>query len=260
MTIERLALVSYLAPNSFWYYQEIAAYLERKLGMPTSIRQGNDPLTDRRLAQQQVDLTFICGLPLVRFNQQHAFKLKPIVAPVLQADRYSNQPVYFADVIVRSDSGMTEFEQLCGKVFCFNDLGSNSGYHLVKRHLAEQHYSPSFIAKEIPSGSHQTSIQWVIEGKADWAAIDSTMLEQELRDRADLQQWIRVIQSIGPCPIPPIALSPNVPPELAQHIQDSLLNPDPQLQLAMTRAGIRRYAPIALADYHVLTLESQGRL
>jgi phosphonate transport system substrate-binding protein len=192
----------------------------------------------------------------MRLNRQQV-RLEAIVAPVMQAKRYQDLPIYFADVIIRADSGLRDFDlrdfdQWTGRVFCYNDAGSNSGYNLIQQYLAKQGYGPKFMARSIASGSHQTSIAWVVEGKADWAAIDSTVLEQEFRDQPWLKPQLRVVKSLGPCPIPPIAVAAGVSQELKQQIQAALLQPDAILLTAMHRAGIGRYVDISLLNYQGL--------
>lgn len=250
-----MKLVSYLAPNLFWFYEAVAAYLERVLKVETQIVQSElDPLEDTLLQQDRWDVLFICGLPFIRHNRVADNKLKAIAAPIMQAKRYQNRPVYFSDIIVRSDSQITAFEQLAGKTFCYNDLGSNSGYNLMRQRLIQGKYPKNFFSKSIPSGSHQCSISWVVEELADCAAIDSTVLEQELRDVPELAYRLRVIESIGPCPMPPIAVTPRLGNDAIARIQKALLQPDTQLQTAMERAQIRQYAVVETRDYDAIAL------
>jgi phosphonate transport system substrate-binding protein len=250
-----LKLVSYLAPNLFWFYEAVAAYLGRVLKVETQIVQSElDPLEDPLLQQVRWDIAFICGLPLVRHNRVVDAKLKAIAAPVMQAKRYQNRPVYFSDIIVRNSSQITTFEQLAAQTFCYNDLGSNSGYNLMRHRLIQGKYPKNFFSKTIPSGAHQHSIRLVVEGMADCAAIDSTVLEQQLQDFPKLAARLRVIESIGPCPMPPIAVTPRLGNDAIARLQTALLHPDLQLQTAMERAQLRRYAVVETKDYDAIAL------
>ena len=96
----KLRAVSYLAPNWFAFYEAILAYLGRVLGVETQLHQGEcDPLEDPLLLQDQLDLAFICGLPLIRYCQVVPDQLQVLVAPVMLSPRYQNRPIYFSDVI-----------------------------------------------------------------------------------------------------------------------------------------------------------------
>ncbi len=245
--LKKLRLVSYLAPNMFWFYQAVAAYLGRVFGVETEIVQSQcDSLSDPIILQDKLDIAFICGLPFVQLNQFVPGQLQAIVAPVMQASRYGDRPVYFSDIIVNTHS-ITTFKDLAGKTFCYNDLGSNSGYNLMCQRLMHSGYPSSFFGKVIQSGSHQNSIKLVVEELADCSAIDSTVLEQQLRDTPELGNHLRVIESIGPCPMPPIIASQRL--DCIQELKSALCQPDPELLCAMEQAHIRRYDVVQSEDY-----------
>jgi phosphonate transport system substrate-binding protein len=253
MTDKKLRVISYLAPNWWGFYQAIAAYLGRVLQVEIQIQPGEcDPLEDPLLFEDKLDLAFICGLPLTRYSQIFPHQLQTLVAPVKQSSRYGNSPIYYADVIVNAHSNIKQFADLSGKTFCYNDLGSNSGYNLLCYHLIQQRYSENFFAKTIQSGSHQCSIRWVIEGLADCAAIDSVVLEQELQDFPELSQHLRVVEVLGPSPMPPLVVAQRLGVSLIEQMRLALLQPDAELQNVMAEFGVRRFAPVELKDYQIL--------
>lgn len=246
----KLKIASYLAPNMFWFYSAVGAYLSRVLGVETAIVQSQyDPLSDPLLLQDRLDLMFICGLPFTRCDRAFPHQLQALVAPVMQATRYQGCPVYFSDIIVNANSSLKTFDDLAGKTFCYNDPGSNSGYNLVLQKLFQSGYPISFFGKAIQSGSHQNSIELVIEGTADCSAIDSVVLEQQLRDLPQLAKSLRVIEPIGPCPMPPVVASQRLGLALIHLIQSALCQPDIELQLAMKHAQIQQYVKVQSKDY-----------
>ncbi|PSB16152.1 phosphate ABC transporter substrate-binding protein [filamentous cyanobacterium CCP1] len=248
-----LSIVSYLAPNGFWFYQAVTAHLQQVLGIQVQLSESQfDPLDDPDLINDRIDLAFICGLPFIRRYQNVPTQFHPLVAPVMQSARYANRPVYFSDVIVHANSEIQSFDALYGKTFCYNNPGSNSGYNLPYYHLIQNGYSSIFFGSVWQSGSHQRSIQAVISGKADWAAIDSTVLEQELRTVPEFAHQLRVVESIGPYPMPPIIVAQRLGSTLIEHIQTALLNPSAALQQTMTQAGIQRYEPVTVKPYQEL--------
>jgi len=256
MTIpSKLRVISYLAPNCFDLYAVITAYLGRVLQLKTQLDQAEcDPLEDPLLLQDQLDLAFICGLPLTRYCQVVSDRLQTLVAPVMLSPRYENRPIYFADAIVNAKSDIKVFADLGGKTFCYNDIGSNSGYNLLQHRLIQDGHDQSFFNKEIQSGSHQRSIRWVVDGKADCAVIDSVVLEQELRDFPELSQQLRVVEVLGPSPMPPLVVAQRLGKSLIQQMQSALLQPDTEVQKAMKRFGVKRFAAVELTDYKVLRI------
>jgi phosphonate transport system substrate-binding protein len=251
MTIDKsLKIISYLAPNWFRFYQEVGAYLSRCLQIESQVRQGeHDPLEDPLLFQDQIDLAFICGLPLVRYSQIVPNRLNTLVAPVMQSSRYRNRPIYYADVIVNTNSSIKKFTDLAGKTFCYNDLGSNSGYNLLCQKLIQEKCPENFFSKTLQSGSHQRSIHWVVEGLADCAAIDSVVLEQELKDCPELSQYLHVVEVLGPSPMPPLAAAQHLGISLIQQMQLALLEPDAKMQTVMEQFGVRCFVSVRLEDY-----------
>jgi phosphonate transport system substrate-binding protein len=250
---KKLRVISYLAPNWFDFYQSIVSYLGRRLEVETEFYQGKcDPLKDPLLLEDQLDLAFICGLPFIQHYQAFPEQFQPLVAPVMEASRYQNRPIYFSDLIVNANSEIRLFEDFRNKVFCYNDSGSNSGYNLPRYRLIQSGYSQDFFAKAIQSGSHQRSIQWVIYELADCAAIDSVVLEQELRDFPELSGYLRVIESLGPYPMPPLVVSKHLGKSLIEQLQSAMLQPDAKLKAAMERVGVKCFAAVNLEDYELL--------
>jgi len=247
---DKLRLVSYLAPNMFGFYEAVGAYLSRLLGVETQLVQSQyDPLEDPMMLEDQLDIAFICGLPFARRHRIVCTQLQALVAPVMQASRYQNRPVYFSDIIVNAESNLLCFDDLVGKRLCYNDPDSNSGYNLLCQRLIQAGYPRSFFGKIIQSGSHQRSIRLVVDGLADCSAIDSTVLEQELRDLPELSHRLRVIESIGPCPMPPVVAAQRLGSAFIDSLQSALCHPDTELQSAMERSRIQRYVAVQSEDY-----------
>lgn len=248
-----LHAVSYLAPNWFPFYQAVTDALARSLSIDSHLQQGEcDPLDDPLLLQDRLDLAFICGLPFIRYHRVYSEQLQVLAAPVLSASRYNNRPIYFSDVIVHAASDSACFVDLAGKSFCYNDPGSNSGYNLVYGYLFSNGYTGDFLGACSQSGSHQRSLQWVVEGRVDWAAIDSTVLEQALQDHPAWSHQVKVIATLGPSPMPPIVVATRLGSTTIQKLRSALLNPDQALLAAMTTAGVRRYQLQTWQDYEIL--------
>ena len=53
----------------------------------------------------------------------------------------------------------------------------------------------------------------------DAAAIDSTVLDQELQNRTHLKKELRVIETLGPSPMPPWVVTTNLPAELRRALR-----------------------------------------
>jgi phosphonate transport system substrate-binding protein len=259
----KLKAISYLSPNLFWFYQEVVQAIARRCDCHIELIAANcDPLDDCLLNQDKIDIAFICGLPLIRHNRIAKQPLEILAVPVMQGNRYQQQPIYFADIVVHADSNFYEFSDLAGSRFCYNDRGSNSGYNLLRYQLL-QHLQSLFPSQTLPanyqffrlsqaSGSHQNSLQWIASGLADCAAIDSIVMAVELRQFPELAQSLRIIESI-PSRIPPITISSRIYNQLGggfvKEMRQSLLDPDVSLQKAMELAEVSLYTTASINDY-----------
>ncbi|MEE3718330.1 PhnD/SsuA/transferrin family substrate-binding protein, partial [Tumidithrix elongata RA019] len=141
-----------------------------------------------------------------------------------------------------------EEENPVHNLFLFPNNSNLLRYQLVQRNLTN-----GFFGSVQPSGSHQRSLQWIATGLADCAAIDSVVLEEELRHSSELAKSLRIIDSI-PSPMPPIVASPHLEPHTIAQLQAILLQPDPELQASMNQAKIRSYARVAETDYAPIAL------
>jgi len=256
-----LRAISYLSPNLFWFYKAIAEAFERQCNLKAGklkvelVEAKCDPLDDKLLQHDQWDIAFICGLPLIRHNRKAAKPLRLLAAPVMLGDRYENQPIYFADIVVNAASDFQSFEDLKGTRFCYNDQGSNSGYNLLRYRLLQHlnYKETAYFSKVQQSGSHQRSLHWIASGLADCATIDSVVMEAELRQFPELGKSLRIIESMR-SPMPPIAVSSRLAPSLIEQLQNTLFNPDPELQAAMIIAQVKRYAKVTAQDYEPIAV------
>ena len=177
-----IRFATFLSPILYGTYEHIARYIGEKVDCPTTLRVGQ---SFEEFAEGQIDVAFICGLPYVRMSSQNPCLVELLVAPVLMGKRYLHKPVYFSDVIVRRDSPYTSFDDLGGCVWAYNERVSHSGCNLVCYSLLERGKSPDYFGKTVKSGSHMRSLEMVLGGEADAAAIDSH-LSDILRSRDEV--------------------------------------------------------------------------
>jgi phosphonate transport system substrate-binding protein len=247
--------VSYLAPNIFPLYAALGEYLSRALDVSVSVTQADhDPMDDPGLAQNEIDALMVCGLPLSRRERATPGKLMPLAAPVMTTPRYQahpHQPVYFSDMIVRHDSPVRRFVHLAGTRLCFNDLGSNSGYNVLRYYMLTQGLPRPFFSKVFASGSHQRSIQWVLTGEADCASIDSVVLECELRLHPELRGKLRAVETFGPYPMPPFAAATHLGTVRLAALRSALRDAhhDTTLAPSLQAYGVSHFAPVSIMDY-----------
>ncbi len=247
-----LVLTSLQAANADPSIRAIADYLARTLDLPVTFAdaprwQDREVLFDRGEAQ----MAWLCGLVYVEKRDSHAAPIELLAAPVMDAPHYEGRPVYFSDVVVRAESPFHAFADLRGARWAYNNTGSHSGYNITRYHLATLGANGDFFGRVLESGSHQRSLALILAGEIDASAIDSTVLETELRLRPELAGQIRSIERLGPSPIPPWVLRQEVSPTLAAEIRHCLveMRNDPAGAALLAQAQMLRFAPVTDSDY-----------
>lgn len=247
-----ITLASFLADNARPTYERLAAYVARRLGQPAELLSGVGWEERHRLLDAGgVHVAFMCGLPYSRKHDRPDRPVELLGAPVMAAPRYQGRPIYFTDVIVRRDSPFRTFADLRGRSWTYNDVGSHSGYNLPRHHLLTLGETAGYFGRTVASGSHQASMRMVIDGEVDASGIDSIVLELEWNQHPGFRTPLRVIESIGPCPIPPVVVSTRVPDVLRVRLREVFLtmHEDPEGRAILADGLIARFVPVADADY-----------
>ena len=133
--------------------------------------------------------------------------MEVVAAPVLRGGRYEGRPIYFSDVIVSASSPHRSFADLRGASWAYNEPFSHSGYMTVLHRLATLGETASYFSTMVEAGFHQDAIRMVADGRVDAAAIDSQVLDIEMRDDPELASAVRRIDTIGPSTIQPVVVS-----------------------------------------------------
>lgn len=214
-----LRVGTFLAPDMMPVYQAITDAIGSSLGLSAELVVETDYESCRNDVN---DICFVCSLPYVMFEREGISPAVPIAAPVLQGDRYAGRPIYFSDVIVHEDSGISTFPDLRGRSWAYNEPLSQSGYGITRYHLVSLGETDGFFGKVIEAGFHEVAIRMVRDGEVDGAAIDSQVLAIEMRENPELADSLRVIASLGPSTIQPVAVSKRFDQTFRSNVRDVL--------------------------------------
>ncbi len=247
-----LRITTCQAENTHVMTAALAAALQEKLDIPVEyIIHLNWHDRYQAITTGDIDLAWICSWPFVYWQTWTTRPVRPLVAPVMRGARYKSQPRYFSDIIVRQDTPYTIFSNLKGTHFAYNYLESQSGHHVVCTHLRQQGADSSFFSQTSATGSHSESIRAVQTGRADAAAIDSTLYDWYRYHHPEQTASLRTIAQLGPSPMPPIIAHHSLDLFLAQDIIDLLsqLHTDPYWAATFTEAIISHFTPVQEANY-----------
>jgi phosphonate transport system substrate-binding protein len=244
-----LRVASHLAPSVLPAYALAARRLGERLGRPAELVVAADY---RRCAADVDHVCFVCSIPYLLLSAEARIRMEVIAAPVLRGHRYGGRPVYFSDVIVRVDGPWQAFEELAGTRWAYNEPYSHSGFMVALHAVARLGAGIDFIGEAIEAGFHDDAIDLVRNGRADWAAIDSQVLDLALRRDPRLRRELRVIASLGPSTIQPVVASVRrLTAAQRSAARDALLamDSDSADRLILRAAGIERFVAIEENDY-----------
>jgi phosphonate transport system substrate-binding protein len=256
---EDIRFITYLSPSiPQTLFEALADHVQRALGHErVSLRvesQASGPQKGGECSSfaEEADVAFMCAPSFIWLRDLQPPPVELLGAlPVFDDERNQGKPVYFCDVVVRYDAPFQAFSELEGGSWAYNDACSLSGYYSLLNKLAESGADESFFDNILCSGSHLNSIEAVLSGKADAAAIDSNVLRIHFREAPALRNKLRVIESWGPYPIQPVVVNSALHPELKQRLRAAFLTTeqDQQTRRTLKQFGLSRFVAADPEDY-----------
>ena len=269
-----LKITSCMSETADPFCRELAGYLSKQMGCEVVFVE--DVPWQERLAwlrEGALDLGWICGVDYVKITSLRApakqsprigtgdcfgaiaprndINIDLLAAPVMPGERYQGKPVYYSDVIVRRDSPYLTIGDLRGARWAYNEPGSFSGCLIMLHRLAQMSEGVNFFRETIESGAHAASIRMVLEGQADVAAIDSTAFDQTLRWEPEVRTHLRVVECLGPNPIPPWVVSRSLADEERDALKEVFLgmSDNPRGRAILFNGLFDRFVPVEDSDY-----------
>jgi phosphonate transport system substrate-binding protein len=256
---EDIRFVTYLPPSiPRAFFEALADHVQRALGHErVSLRvesRSSGPQKGGECSSfaEEADVAFMCAPSFIWLRDLRPPPVELLgVLPVFDDERNQGRPVYFCDVVVRNDGPIQAFSDLEGASWAYNDACSLSGYYSLLSKLAESDTDESFFENVFCSGSHLNSIEAVLGGKADAAAIDSNVLRIRFREAPALRKGLRVMESWGPYPIQPVVVDSALHPELKQRLRAAFLSTEQAQQTRRTlkQFGLSRFVAADQRDY-----------
>ncbi len=247
-----LRVISIQSVNADESCQQITAYLGQQLGLKTEfVVDKTWQEREAMLDSGQAHIGWVCGLPYVWKADRTPGKFALVAAPVMADQRYQQQPVYFSDVIVRAESNLKSFADLRGKRWAYNEPHSQSGYNITRYHLAKIGEANSYFGAVLDAGAHLTAIEMVLNNEIDASAIDSTVLELAYEADPTLKTQLRIIDTLGPSPIPPWIVSRKLSPDVREAIRCAFLqmHQTPAGRAILRDSQMLKMAAVTDADY-----------
>ncbi len=141
----------------------------------------------------------------------------------LVTERYGTTS-YKGQLNVRADSGITSLQDLKGKVMCWVDPNSTSGYIIPRIMLAANGIDPDAdFAKTVEAGSHNNVITQVYNGECDVGASYDDARDSVEDDLPDVKDVVVVLATTTDIPNDSVSFIKDFPEETRAQIIEALL-------------------------------------
>jgi phosphonate transport system substrate-binding protein len=141
----------------------------------------------------------------------------------LVTDRFG-ATTYVGQFNVRADSGITTLQDLKGKVMCWVDPNSTSGYIIPRIMLKANGINPDTdFAQTVESGSHNNSITAVYNGDCDVGVSYADARSSIEDDFPDVKEVVVVLATTTEIPNDSVSFTKDFDPEMREQIVNALL-------------------------------------
>jgi phosphonate transport system substrate-binding protein len=196
----------------------LAQMISDKTGLTVKAEVGTDfAATREAMGAGKAHIGWLNTFNYVLANEKYG------VDVALATVRYGSS-TYRGQIIVRADSGITKLEDLKGKVMCWVDPNSTSGYIIPRITLAAGGVDPdNDLAKTVEAGSHNNVVTQVYNGDCDAGATYDDARSSIEKDFPDVKEKVVILAYTTDIPNDTVAFTKDFPAEDRTKIVDALL-------------------------------------
>ncbi|WP_353684652.1 phosphate/phosphite/phosphonate ABC transporter substrate-binding protein [Thermodesulfovibrio sp. 3907-1M] len=184
-------------------FSEFVKYLEKRTGKKIILKQRRsyDEINEL-LKNGQAHFAYLCTGGYLAGRQQ--FGLEILVTPMIR-----NKLTYNSYIIVRKNSRIKDIAQLKGKIFAFTDPLSLTGKLFMTALINEKGYlTKNYFSRTFYTGGHENSIEAVVKGLADGAAVHSIVFDEMKKRKETTINEVKIIMKSPDFGNPPFVVSP----------------------------------------------------
>jgi len=238
-----------------WLERILARLVQRGFREPVSLAEPDDSLLDW-WQRDDLLLSQTCGYPLMTQLRE---RVVPLAIP---AYRYAGcqSGFYRSALLVPAESPIRQLSDARGQRVVANQPDSHSGMNALRAAVAPLAEDGRFFGSVTWSGSHIASVEALLAGSADLAAIDAVTHAYLLRQRPDLKTALRRIGWTAPAPGLPLIAGRRVPPQWRSVLTGLIVASSQQDRVILDALGIGRFVPCHWRDYRtILSLEASAQ-
>ncbi len=200
-------------------WRELLTWVMARAALPWSMLDYPAPQPLNELWQRDdLGCTLMCGLArAVSFPRAVL-----IAAPIVDEPRYRGAPIYFTDIVVRSDSSYASLEDTFGARIGYTVRDSYSGYVAVREHLLPYRLArgaPLYGDVIGPLVSPRAVAEALLAGRIDVGPLDSYAHDLMRANDPQFAARLRTVATTRPAPIPPFVATSPLAPDTVQNLQ-----------------------------------------
>jgi phosphonate transport system substrate-binding protein len=247
--------------------QGLAAYSERKLGVPMRVTRGTDyAAVVEALRSNQLEFAHL-GPAAYALSRR---SMGERVVPLLRHRGHDGAEGYYSVIFVKADSPFRSLADLRGRSFAFADPNSASGFAAPSYFLRKEGIEPArFFGRTGFSGNHEQSVIAVLNGTFDAAATfwnnETSGNIQRMVEKGMIQPGTtRIIWTSPLIPNSPTVTRAEVPADLRRDfiaMMQAMPQEAPEVmrQLSSSTAGFALARHEDYADVIAMTEENQAQ-
>jgi phosphonate transport system substrate-binding protein len=198
---------------------EIATMVSDKTGLVISANVGTDFAAVREaMGADKAQIGWLNTFNYVLAHEKYGVDVA-LVTVRFGATTYKGQ------IIVRADSGITTLADLKGKVMCWVDPNSTSGYIIPRIYLKANGIDPDTdFSKQVEAGSHNNVVIQVYNGDCDAGATFVDARSSVEADFPDVMEKVVVLATTGDIPNDGVDFVKDFPADMRDQIVTALLD------------------------------------
>jgi len=229
-------------------FRLLAEFLSQRIGQPVELsmlsRYGN---IVERIAGKEIDAAFLGSFTGALASAQ--LGMEPVARPI----NLDGSSTYWGYLFVRRDSGIETVEQMRGRRLALVERATTAGYIFPVAHFRGQGVEDlgEFFGEVQFWGSHDASINAVLDGRADIGAAKNTIWELVDSETSRLTSELRILATSPKVPSNGLFISPEVDPAIRATIQSTLLtlHQQPAGAEVLEKLRARGFVPTDIESY-----------
>lgn len=216
----RVGIAPLFSPEkSIEIYEDFVEYLAEKLALkPVPLYRQTYAEVNDLVCYRLCDIAVVGTYPFIRGERE--FGMQALAVPEV-----ANKAACGSLTIVPRSSPASSLLDLRGKRFASSGMVSTTGWLSPALWLTQRGENPNcFFGEHILSGSQDRSVQDVIDGYADGAAVSGLLYRIMTEKDPSITKKTKVLLELPPYALPPVAVHPQMDPALRKRILSALLD------------------------------------